>query len=638
METNVNYIDITSISEEILSANQGLSNAIANDGMDDSIAIQAAVDWLTAQRAEGFVEEAVIYIPEGVYDLDETIKVDTPNIAFRGDGAGATVLQNSDGFQVGTEGLPDSGLNAASANRSAYLFDLHENADSVAFADIALTGSDIHGAIFGFRSDDLEIRNAEFNNFAWSSVRLYNASGASIHDNLFVDAGGQANGDSGVTGGSIYATYLEDSEIYNNRIDKSGNREGNVYGIKGRDFRNTRIHHNTINTNFAIELPFENDQFVEIDHNFLDGVVSVPKFGGGPVPDDGFTFHIHHNYFTRSYSLEWARSGAEINNNVFAFDVDRDHGNLISSFGSEPAEGPTKFHNNLIINPGRGIFWSRGVYDGFSFYNNHVIANETITSRVDGLFGFHSQTDFNTIEIKDNLIQVNGTSRPLMRNDASYSAVIENNELINISDVDSFSNPDMASPSGLLEPLLFQVGADGELAVDSDEIIASMSTQISPAETNMLASRPTEVIRVEAEDYKAGTNGDEYYDASQYNIGGAYRPDEPVDLQATGDVGGGFNVGWVSAGEYLSYDVDIAQAGSYDVVARVATPKNGKKQLGVSFDGQPQEVLEFGRTGGWQEWQSITVGEVDLSAGSHELRLNFLTGELNLNYIALVPS
>ena len=54
-------------------------------------------------------------------------------------------------------------------------------------------------------------------------------------------------------------------------------------------------------------------------------------------------------------------------------------------------------------------------------------------------------------------------------------------------------------------------------------------------------------IRIEAEDYRAGTNGAEFFDSTTGNIGGAYRPDEPVDIQSTKDTGGGFNVGWIKS-------------------------------------------------------------------------------------------
>ena len=59
----IEYIDITDIPAIVLNATPNLSNAIANDGLDDSVAIQAAIDWMAAQRNAGFTGESTIYIP-----------------------------------------------------------------------------------------------------------------------------------------------------------------------------------------------------------------------------------------------------------------------------------------------------------------------------------------------------------------------------------------------------------------------------------------------------------------------------------------------------------------------------------------------------------------------------------------------
>ena len=49
--------------------------------------------------------------------------------------------------------------------------------------------------------------------------------------------------------------------------------------FKIRQGQRSHIHHNTVEVNFSIEMPFENDEDVEIDHNVLHGTVSIPKFG-----------------------------------------------------------------------------------------------------------------------------------------------------------------------------------------------------------------------------------------------------------------------------------------------------------------------------------------------------------------------
>jgi len=41
------------------------------------------------------------------------------------------------------------------------------------------------------------------------------------------------------------------------------------------------------------------------------------------------------------------------------------------------------------------------------------------------------------------------------------------------------------------------------------------------------------------------------------NVGGQYRPDEGVDIEKTSDTGGGYNVGWISEGEWLEYTIRV---------------------------------------------------------------------------------
>ena len=268
----------------------------------------------------------------------------------------------------------------------------------------------------------------------------------------------------------MFVTWMTDSEIAHNRISRTKlGREHAHYGIKGRGGRRIHIHHNTIGVNFSIEFPFESADRFRIDHNILHGVVSIPKYAGGNVPESGRTFHIHHNYFTTSYAIEFVRNGVEIDHNLFDFDVDRDNGNLISGFGKAPASGPAIFHNNLVSNPGRGVIWINEPYDNLTVRNNHIVSRTTATPRKEGLFGLNGKSDFSTIQILDNIIECQGQTRPLLRSDESCQAVIENNMLTNVSDTDRYRNVRTAARPGPQEPLKFTCGVHGELTVDGWE-------------------------------------------------------------------------------------------------------------------------------------------------------------------------
>ena len=147
---------------------------------------------------------------------------------------------------------------------------------------------------------------------------------------------------------------------------------------------------------------------------------------------------------------------------------------------------------------------------------------------------------------------------------------------------------------------------------------------------------PDGTIRIEAEDYKANIDGQQYFDFDPENRSGEYRVNEPVDIETTTDVGGGFNVSFIQSGEFLTYDVNVAEAGTYNVVLRVASPSEVTQSAEVLINGQSYAV-EFAPTGGWQEYQDVVVANVNLEAGTQELRFEAKSSEFNFNYINLVP-
>jgi hypothetical protein len=138
--------------------------------------------------------------------------------------------------------------------------------------------------------------------------------------------------------------------------------------------------------------------------------------------------------------------------------------------------------------------------------------------------------------------------------------------------------------------------------------------------------------RLQAEDYKAGGEGVGYHDLSAGNLGGAYKQDY-VDIENCTDAGSGYNVGWIQAGEWLAYDVNVQTTGLYNLTARVASGAAGTKSLSVTVDGATVATLTFTDASGWQSWTDVSLPNIALSAGSHELRIVMNSGAFNLNYL-----
>ncbi len=430
--------------------------------VDTSAALVAAV----RDGAEG----ATIDVATGTYELAAPLELKA-RMTLKGAGAGKTILKPAAAWKPSTKTLPDPEMKLEGLDTDAYLIRLKRDTAGITVSHLTLHAPSLHGAIFGWFNTDLHLHDLHIQETRWCGLRTFGMKGAKIHDCEFINAGGRwERGEPGVkggiTGGAIFAIWMADCEISHNRFTRT--RTGKAeefYGIKVRQGKRCRVHHNTIEVNFSLEFPFENDEDVEIDHNVLHGTVSIPKHAGGPVPKSGQTYHIHHNWFQDSYAIEFVRNGVEIDHNRFDFDVAKDHGNLISAFGNAPAKGPAKFHNNLVSNPGRGVIWMNEPFDHLEVRNNHIIARTTATPRLDGLFGFNAKCDFKTITIKDNVIECEGTARPLLRAKESYAATVENNTLTNVADAGKLANPKADRPIGLEKPLAFACGVHDEITV-----------------------------------------------------------------------------------------------------------------------------------------------------------------------------
>jgi hypothetical protein len=179
--------------------------------------------------------------------------------------------------------------------------------------------------------------------------------------------------------------------------------------------------------------------------------------------------------------------------------------------------------------------------------------------------------------------------------------------------------------------------------------------------------------QIEVEDYDTDGACVAYHDADAGNNGHVYRTDD-VDIGPTSDAGGGYNVGWTDAGEWLEYTVNVAEPGTYRMELRVASEGAGGT-LHVEFHGADgigtaaatsaspasglpsirttgtltfshsyflplimgQSRIEIPDTGGWQSWTTVAK-TISLSAGVQVMRIaldtNGITDHVgNVNWI-----
>ena len=142
--------------------------------------------------------------------------------------------------------------------------------------------------------------------------------------------------------------------------------------------------------------------------------------------------------------------------------------------------------------------------------------------------------------------------------------------------------------------------------------------------------------KIEAEKYDLGGTL-AYNDATVGNDGGAFRS-EDVDIEATTDVDGGYNIAYTAAGEWLEYTVNVTAAGKYDFAVRVAAATAGKS-MHVEIDGvNVTGTITIPNTGGWQVWQTVTVPNITLAAGTKIMKVVMDTDGFNLNYVNVTAS
>ncbi len=106
-------------------------------------------------------------------------------------------------------------------------------------------------------------------------------------------------------------------------------------------------------------------------------------------------------------------------------------------------------------------------------------------------------------------------------------------------------------------------------------------------------------------------------------------------LETCTDTGGGQDLGYTNAGDFLDYNVRVVKTSKYDLDVRVASAGTAGKievqQINSSGAIVNSVTLNTPVTGGWQTWQTISAPIV-LTEGVWKLRVKILQPEFNLNW------
>ena len=150
--------------------------------------------------------------------------------------------------------------------------------------------------------------------------------------------------------------------------------------------------------------------------------------------------------------------------------------------------------------------------------------------------------------------------------------------------------------------------------------------------------------KIEVEDYDEGGSGvaynEQYSEWAPAPNASSYRPYGEVDIES---ITGGYAVGYTVAGEWLEYTIDVQANGWYNVNIRIAQNNDGFSPVGefeLFIDGigwMPKSEGFF--TGGWTMYDTFRYdGGLYLEKGKHILKLSFVKGNINVDYIEILAN
>jgi Glycosyl hydrolase catalytic core/Carbohydrate binding module (family 6)/Secretion system C-terminal sorting domain len=115
----------------------------------------------------------------------------------------------------------------------------------------------------------------------------------------------------------------------------------------------------------------------------------------------------------------------------------------------------------------------------------------------------------------------------------------------------------------------------------------------------------------------------------------AYNAMYGVSIEGVKDVDGIADVGWIDAGDWLEYNINVPENREYYVFFRIAS--NANTSLEVLENGSSLDTLQVPSSGGWQNWRTLEM-PLALSQGKHKLRIFTGTGKFNLNWIMITDN
>jgi hypothetical protein len=111
-----------------------------------------------------------------------------------------------------------------------------------------------------------------------------------------------------------------------------------------------------------------------------------------------------------------------------------------------------------------------------------------------------------------------------------------------------------------------------------------------------------------------------------------------VQTESTSDAGGGLDVGWIDANDWMAYNtINFPTSGSYLIEYRVASPSGGKLSSDLNAGSIQLGAVSIPATGGYQNWTTVSL-TVNVNAGTYNFGVFAQTGGWNFNWVRITKS
>lgn len=110
-----------------------------------------------------------------------------------------------------------------------------------------------------------------------------------------------------------------------------------------------------------------------------------------------------------------------------------------------------------------------------------------------------------------------------------------------------------------------------------------------------------------------------------------------TDTETTSDAGGGLNVGWLDADDWLVYAIENqTDVTEYKILFRLATQNSGTR-FDYYLDDEKIGQISVPVTGSWQTFTSV-IRDISIPAGKHYFKIVIVGGPFNINYFEVQES